>query len=175
MVSSTTRSCASHRAVASLTRWSTQARGDPLATRPGDAGHDLGVWQELPRAVRRGDEEFVIWRKSSHAAVRLGGHADGVRDLVADAPRHGEARHVRVGQPDARRPMIPSSYSSAKTRPPQRSILSFSSGVSGLWSVVSGSARTCAQINQWVGCSAPHRNAKLGLCTGADDAVAQNA
>ena len=50
----------------------------------------------------------------------------------------------------------------------------FSSGVSGLWSVVSGSARTCAQINQWVGCR--HINAtKLGLCTGADDAVAQDA
>ena len=42
--------------------------------------------------------------------------------------------------------------------------------------MVSGSARTCAQINQWVGCSAPHRNAtRAGLCTGADDAVAQDA
>ena len=80
------------------------ARRPALRRDLGDAGHDLGVRQELPEPVRRGDEEFIIRRKASDAAVRLGGHADGVRDLVADAPRHGEARDVRVGEPDARRP-----------------------------------------------------------------------
>ena len=80
------------------------ARRPALRRDLGDAGHDLGVWQELPEPVRRGDEEFVVRRKASHAAVRLGGHADGVGHLVADAPRHGEAWDVRVGQPDARRP-----------------------------------------------------------------------
>ena len=90
--------------MASLTKWSTQARGDPLCDETSATRATTSAFGRNPEPVRRGDEEFVIWRKASHAAVRLGGHADGVGHLVADAARHGEARHVRVGQPDARRP-----------------------------------------------------------------------
>ena len=46
------------------------ARRPALRRDLGDAGHDLGIREALPEPVRRGDEEFVIWRKAPHAAVR---------------------------------------------------------------------------------------------------------